>query len=597
MTDVENPTRLGLLEHRNRVLASVTEIASYMAASHNIDAVLDHITVITRNLTRSDMAYISINDAKETFIKYSTGVRTKEYRQIRMPLGTGVLGKAAVGRGIVQTSDYLVDPAVIHLTDIDEAVRLEGARAILGVPIMIHGTLHGALLVANRTPGAFPPHVIDTVATIALHTAVTLDHAQRFNEVSTALAGLRETVHHSNEQLDALHDVVNVDALLSEALTQRVSVEDFAETAALALGSPLVILDGDGRVMARGNLDADHKIPAFAADLGRSSYIAGRALIRQGVTAAAATSNSEHIGTVIVFDEVARQLLPRVARTAVFLGILLLFERARRGEERQRDQALFDDLLKSRPLAPSGKRRMAALLSRGPASVAVLQVHNKPEESARSRLAGAIADCATATGLDPAHYIAVDHHEHLCLLIPQAVTDSFLATVIETSDRVGLPVQCAIGGTIAEASSFPAVHGLAMTSLGALTTLGITSRVQKADSLGILGVILAAQSENPYAPSPLAQIQDLISYDSAHTTELTRTAWVYAECRSNIRDTASTLVVHDNTVRQRLARIADIIGDDWQDSRRFLDIHLGLRAWALKHEAHLHRPSRSTPPA
>lgn len=578
MVDVDLSTRMGWLEHRNRVLDAVTAIASLMAANHDIDMVLDRITALTRDLTRSDMAYISLNDAKETFIQYSTGVRTEEYRHIRMPLGTGVLGKAAVGRGVVQTADYLIDPAIIHLENIDEIVRAEGVRAILGVPIMLHGGLHGALLLANRKPGPFSPTIIDTVTTIAHHTAVALDQSRRFREVSAALAGLRESFDMSAERLHALQTVVDLDALLSENLAQQQGLEHFAQSASKALGYDVAILDSQGSLLARGFLNAVPELPPFAADLGRQAHSSGRPVISHGLTAAAATSNSEHLGTVIVFERVVDPLLPRVTRTAVFLGILLLFERTQRGEERQRDQALIDDLLQNRQLSSSGMRRVDALLA-SPATAVIVRGDGGAQLDRGLREALSVS--ARDHGISGDRLLAVNHHDHLCLILPSQRAEAAVHSLVAHAASRGKQLQCGLGGEVAKPGDFSSAHALALTAISALRALGLSQRVYRADDLGSLGVILAAQSD-PHAYSPLDEITALADYDSRHKTELTRTAWIYAENRSNVKETARSLVVHENTARQRLHRISTLLGEDWQDSPRFLDIHLGLRIWALK---------------
>lgn len=584
MTNVEISTRLGWLEHRNRLLDVVTSIASHMAANHDIDVVLERITARTKELTRTDMAYISLNDAKETFIQYSTGVRTEEYRSIRMPLGAGVLGKAAVGGGMVQTGDYLVDPDITHLEEIDEIVRGEGVRAILGVPISVHGALHGALLVANRTPGPFSATTIDTVTTVAYHTAIALDQAQRFREVSAALAGLRESVDDSTERLQDLQNVVNLDALLSESLAQQRGINHFAQTAAKALGTSIAILDSGGTEIARGTMGIDPELPPMSNDLGRQSYESGRPVIRHNTTAVAATSHSEHLGTIIIFEAVPNIALSRVNRTAVFLGILLLFERTQRGEARQRDQALVDDLLQRRKLTPLGQKRFEPLVHNNSASVAAVHVEDKSVPYSSSNITSLIAKAAAEHSLTSSRYLAVEHHDHLCLILPRHAAEDFLRSLVTAAWAQGLGLFGAIGGDIASVRDFSASHALAMTAMSALRTLGGSRRIQRADQLGALGVILAAQSSDPHAYSPLSLIDPLQDYDREHGTELTRTAWVYCESRASVTTTARTLIVQANTVRQRLVRISDILGSDWQESQRLLDIHLGLRIWALKNE-------------
>jgi DNA-binding PucR family transcriptional regulator len=50
----------------------------------------------------------------------------------------------------------------------------------------------------------------------------------------------------------------------------------------------------------------------------------------------------------------------------------------------------------------------------------------------------------------------------------------------------------------------------------------------------------------------------------------------------NLARTSEQLQIHRNTVRQRLERISRVIGEDWLDSTRRLDVHLALRIWRLQ---------------
>jgi len=46
--------------------------------------------------------------------------------------------------------------------------------------------------------------------------------------------------------------------------------------------------------------------------------------------------------------------------------------------------------------------------------------------------------------------------------------------------------------------------------------------------------------------------------------------------------TSERLQIHRNTVRQRLERISRLIGEDWLNNTRRLDLHLALRIWRLQ---------------
>lgn len=570
-------------EHRKQLLLAVNTIASLMSANHDTDVVLTKITELTRDLTGADMAYISINDVKETFIQYSTGVETQEYRNIRMPLGTGVLGKAAVGHGSVQTYDYLVDPDIIHLEEIDETVRGERVRSILGVPIKVHGVLHGALLVANRTPGGFTSTIHDTVTTLALHTAVALDQARRFKEVSLALAGMRESYIHSEEQLLSLEQVVNLDALLSDSLTQYQTLEHFAATATKGLGTSIAILNSHGEVLISADQVLDETQLHLAAELGRRAYAAGRPIILNEITTLAATAGSEHLGTLLLFEAVPTPLLPRVSRVNVYLSILLLFIKTQRGERRQQDQALVDDLLHNRTPTPEGVQRLDDLLHAQPATLLLLR-DTEDRAGTSMKLLGPLSKCVRELGIHDSHTLAVRHHRHVCLMIPARKTTEFVDLAMQRAKEAGMHLQCAIGPDISEPQEFAQAHTQTENALGALSVLGPEHRVLHAERLGVIGTVLRAHETDPHGYSPLDEIQPLVAYDIAHDTELTRTAWIYVESQGNVKGTARSLIVHENTVRQRLARVEDIIGKDWQDPLRFLNIHVALRIWAMQNK-------------
>ena len=74
----------------------------------------------------------------------------------------------------------------------------------------------------------------------------------------------------------------------------------------------------------------------------------------------------------------------------------------------------------------------------------------------------------------------------------------------------------------------------------------------------------------------------MLAYDERRGTELVGTleAWFAAGARP--AETAKRLHVHPNTVGQRLDRICTLLGDDWRDPARGLDVQLALRLYRLR---------------
>lgn len=230
--------RIDELIRHERLLHWVSAIAEDMTSRRDLDDVMNDILETLHKSVGVDMAYVSLNTADETFIRYSSGVRTEGYRTIRMPLGSGVLGKAATGRSIVATSDYLTDPHISHIGTIDQLVQAEGVRSILAVPMTLHGIVYGALLVADRKPRLYPPELFDTLTILAQHTSVVLANAQRISQVSEAMARLHET-----------HEKVFLDTLLREGRIPDLS-ENVGITYTFGAACPSVIL----AISSRGSL-------------------------------------------------------------------------------------------------------------------------------------------------------------------------------------------------------------------------------------------------------------------------------------------------------------------------------------------------------
>ena len=103
-----------------------------------MDAILAAIVRRARQLLNADMTYLSLNDEAEgaSYMKVTDGALTPEFRSLRLPLGTGLLGLVAQTGAPYFTEDYQADERFVHRGYIDEAVAGERIRAILGVPLV-----------------------------------------------------------------------------------------------------------------------------------------------------------------------------------------------------------------------------------------------------------------------------------------------------------------------------------------------------------------------------------------------------------------------------------------------------------------------------
>ena len=65
-------------------------------------------------------------------------------RQIDLPVGVGMFGRAVAERGVVLTPDYLNDPAFTHSPDTDRVVEDSGIRSMVVAPMVAGDEVFGA---------------------------------------------------------------------------------------------------------------------------------------------------------------------------------------------------------------------------------------------------------------------------------------------------------------------------------------------------------------------------------------------------------------------------------------------------------------------
>ena len=109
-----------------------------------------------------------------------------------------------------------------------------------------------------------------------------------------------------------------------------------------------------------------------------------------------------------------------------------------------------------------------------------------------------------------------------------------------------------------------------------------TGEVSDPAGLGLARLLLGQNGPEELDAFIESQVGPVLAYDERRGTELVGTleAWFAAGARP--AETAKRLHVHPNTVAQRLDRIGTLLGDDWRDPARGLDVQLALRLCRLR---------------
>lgn len=545
---------------RSRDLVRVLyDIATDLAAIRDVEAVLLAIVQRTRAITGADMAYLSLNDhaTGETYIRKSDGVRTAEYRSIRMPLGTGVLGKAATGMATVATSDYLDDPSLVHLSEIDHIVRLEGVRSILGVPMNVHGRIQGALLIADRRVVDYPAETVEVVDAIARQAAVAIDYSGRLTQVTDALAALDAQRDAGTARVRALQELLDLDRQMVEAVARRGGPDPILALLVEIYGVAVDLIGPEG---APGDRLLDNVLRSAAAT-GRSLPAA----TEEGpVTVAAAEVGEQRLGYVVVRAHVPVEQRDVLEHAALYVAVSALMDRIEADVQRRSQHELVDDLIRSGGSIASGLRArlaQAGIDPRRPVAMLVVGVDSSPDEAARVLRAAL-----------PGPVIGV-HDGHVCALHqgPPLGEHAWAAMA-----RAGLSAR--VGSAEVRSLDIARAHRSAQLALASLLLLG--GSVLDGAAIGALGALLKADLEGRLPQAITAPAQPLL--DASRAEELTRTAWALLEFGPRVPAVAKRLYIHSNTLRQRMQRISALLGEGWDTGPGRLDLHLALRAIMIR---------------
>lgn len=562
-------TRLRELIARQRAreaeLSALYETASDLTGIRDVDTILTAIVRRARQLLNADMTYLSLNDETEgaSYMKVTDGALTPEFRELRLPLGTGLLGLVAQTGAPYFTEDYQSDDRFVHRGYIDEAVAGEKIRAILGVPLVLEGRVIGALLAVHRSVRPFPPEEVNLLTSFAAHASVALENARLFAELDEANRTMTEHTA-AVESAAVAHD------RLTDLLLHGGGVAEVALVLSEVLSARVAIHDADGELLA-GEAAVDGDWVAAAAE----SAASGRSVRVGDLWVAAALAATEHVATLVLHrcaHTPERAELRTLERGAMVSALVLLFARTVAETENRLGAALLSDLLDGDPTDPAlrERARRQRVSLEPPLVVAVLHVSDLDRYAA----VRALNRIARSSG-----GLVGEYGGAVVVVLPGTEALS-----------VGLRVQEAVAAAGGSATvGVSAAHELlapayveARRCLDTLLTLGRTGEVSDPAGLGLARLLLGENGPAQLGDFLAATLGPVLDYDAVRGTVLTETLEAWFATGGSARLAAARLHVHPNTVAQRLARVGELLGSDWRDPTHALDLHLALRLHRLR---------------
>ena len=575
--------RLLTQRRREDELTALYETAYDLARLSDLDSVLVAIVHRARQLLHTDVAYLTMNDvrAADTYMRVTDGSVSAQFQQVRLAMGEGLGGQVAQSAMPYWTASYFEDERFKHTLAIDSAVAEEGLVAILGVPLQRGTTVIGVLYAANRSERPFSRSEVALLSSLAAHAAAAIDKARLLDETREALAELRDVNlllqdrNRSVERASSAHD------RMAQVVLRGGGVEEIARALVDVLGGALLLLDEEGRQLCSvGEVD-----PPDEATLERAvttSLSSGRAarcdVDGRSWFVTAVTVGRQRFAALILqreeeLDETDNRILERAALVTALL--LLSLRSGIEAENRVRGE-LLDDLLRDPGQDPDGlldrARRLGTDLME-PHTVFVVEL----DGADRGRAASAVDHVVARSG-----GLAAAFEGQLVLLLPDTDSDpaaTARALADELGHSIGRPVTVGGAGPRSGVGPLSDAHGEAVRCVAALRSLGRGGQGASLAELGFVGLVLG---DRPDMASFVAGcLGPLLEYDDRRGTDLIETLQAYFDAGGHVSRTKDVLHVHVNTVAQRLDRIGKLIGTDWQEPARQLELQVALRLYRI----------------
>jgi GAF domain-containing protein len=209
---IENVRLFQELEARTRELTkSVGELKALGEVGQTVSSTLDLETVLTRIVshavqltgTAAGAIYEYDEDLEEFHLRGSHQIENEFVETLRgspIRLGAGPLGRAASTREPAEVSDIL-DERESSAMRMRPVLRQLGYRSLLAVPLLREGRIMGGLTIYRRTPGSFPPEVVNLLQTFATQSVLAIQNARLFREIEDKSRQIEAANRHKSEFL------------------------------------------------------------------------------------------------------------------------------------------------------------------------------------------------------------------------------------------------------------------------------------------------------------------------------------------------------------------------------------------------------------
>jgi sigma-B regulation protein RsbU (phosphoserine phosphatase) len=173
-----------------RLLSTLIEINHEITSILDLDELLKKIAELTNRIVPYEIFAIFLldDDAQELYLRFAIGHQPEVVKNLRIKLGDGVTGTAALERTTVVVDDVLKYPRYI------DAVK--NARSELAVPLVSQNRVVGVLDIESPEPGYFREDQVKLLNLLASQIAIAIENARVY-----------ESERRNRELLALLYDI------------------------------------------------------------------------------------------------------------------------------------------------------------------------------------------------------------------------------------------------------------------------------------------------------------------------------------------------------------------------------------------------------
>ncbi len=249
-------------QQRSELLDFLLEVTTTSSETLDLQELLASVAEIVRRVIPWELFSILLFSEKrqDLRIRYAVGHREEIVRNLRIPLGEGIVGTAAQSRQPVLVDDVQTDERYLAASDI--------VRSELCVPMIARNRLIGVIDLQSARVGTFHEHDRTILRLIAGRVGAAIDNAQIYRRAERQYETLR-TLSRISHEFSSILDIDELLKKIASSVRRLISYDAFS----------ILILDPEGTSLRhRVSIRYDKRVDIDNIPLGK------------GITGAAATS-------------------------------------------------------------------------------------------------------------------------------------------------------------------------------------------------------------------------------------------------------------------------------------------------------------------